>query len=451
MHIDAAQRWNPTINAVVAERYAAARHEADRADRLQTAHGDRLLPLHGVPFTVKEAISLGGMPNTSGHVDRIGTTATTDATVVARIRKAGGIPIGVTNISELCMWMESHNHVYGRTGNPYDPKRIAGGSSGGEGAIVGAGASPFGLGADIGGSIRMPAFFNGVFGHKATGGRIPNTGQFPQSQGDAGRYLCTGPIARHAVDLPLLVRLLQGPDGLDATCRAMPLGDTHGVDISQLRVLVVEDDGRIPVSRELRRAQDAAANHLANVGARVERARFPTLRNALEIWSSMLQGGADKTYTELLGAGSNVKPGLEFIKALSRRSKYTIPSIGLAALERLTARMSTQTTNMVALGERLRHEIAEALGTDGVMLYPPHPWVAPKHRVPMLVPFLWTYTAIMNVLELPVTQAPLGLNERGLPLGVQIVAAHEQDHLSMAVAIELERGFGGWVPPASPA
>src|SRR5207253_4609005 len=113
------------------------------------------------PCTIKESIALTGMPHTAGLVARKGTLAGADAPTVARLRAAGAIPLGVTNTSELCMWMESNNRVYGRTGSAYDPSRTAGGSSGGEGAIVGAAGAPFGLGSDIGGSIRMPAFFNG--------------------------------------------------------------------------------------------------------------------------------------------------------------------------------------------------------------------------------------------------------------------------------------------------
>src|SRR5699024_2538512 len=137
-----------------------------------------------------------GMPNTAGVVSRVGLRATEDATSVARYRQAGAIPIGVTNTSEACMWMESNNKVYGRSNNPYDITRIVGGSSGGEGAIIGAGVVPFGLGSDVGGSIRMPAFFNGVFGHKASSGLIPNSGQFPPIEGEGLRYLSTGPLAR---------------------------------------------------------------------------------------------------------------------------------------------------------------------------------------------------------------------------------------------------------------
>ncbi|MHB8879010.1 MAG: amidase, partial [Myxococcaceae bacterium] len=229
-HIEQIQRVNPAINAVVAERFEAALAEADAADAaVRAGPRDSLPPFHGVPCTIKEAFAVRGMPNTAGLVARRARLSGQDAPTVARVRAAGAIPLGVTNISELCMWMESDNRVYGRSNNPYDPTRIVGGSSGGEGAIIGAGGSPFGLGSDIGGSIRGPAFFNGVFGHKPTGGLVPSSGQYPRSEGASMRLMTTGPLARRAEDLYPLLRVLAGPDADDPSCRPMKLGDPAGV------------------------------------------------------------------------------------------------------------------------------------------------------------------------------------------------------------------------------
>ena len=187
-HIAQLERVNGRINAVVKTRYDEARREAAAADaRIAAARAGNALEtlplLLGVPCTIKENFELEGTPQAAGLVARRHIVNDRDAVTVARLRDAGAIPLGVTNTSELCMWMESYNEVYGRSNNPYDPERIVGGSSGGEGAIVGSGASPFGLGADVGGSIRMPAFFNGVFGHKCSPGLVPNDGQYPAAQG----------------------------------------------------------------------------------------------------------------------------------------------------------------------------------------------------------------------------------------------------------------------------
>jgi fatty acid amide hydrolase 2 len=174
-HLAVLERAGTQLNAVVAERFEEARAEAQAIDQRIASSAMRgqtveLPPLLGVPFTVKESIALEGMPNSAGVLARRDLRAPQSAAAVKRLLEAGAIPVGVTNTSELTLWIESDNPLYGRTNNPYDFTRTAGGSSGGEGAAVGSGGSVFGVGADIGGSIRIPALFCGVFGHKPTAG-----------------------------------------------------------------------------------------------------------------------------------------------------------------------------------------------------------------------------------------------------------------------------------------
>ena len=443
---------NPRINAMVSDRFEQAREEASAADqRLETADPDTLPPLFGVPCTIKECFALTGMPNTSGLVARKGLIASSDATAVARWRAAGAIPMGVTNVSELCMWMESHNRVYGRTNNPYDHGRTAGGSSGGEGAIVGAGASPLGLAADIGGSIRMPAFFNGIFGHKPTGGLVPGTGQFPMAENEARRYLTTGPVSRYVEDLMPALRLLAGPDGLDAECRPFDIGDPDGVDISTLRVLNVLGNGAIKVADDLRHAQIEAAHALAERGAKVTRQRIEGLKQSLFIWATMLSEAEDSSYRSRLGQGRKISATRELGRWFRGKSDHTLPSIGLALLEQVPERLPSSSEKYMRLGRELRARLIQAIGPRGVMLYPSYASVAPKHNQPLWLPVRWVYTAIFNVMEFPVTQVPLGLNAEGIPLGVQVVGTPGNDHLTIAVATALAEDFGGWsVPSALP-
>ena len=445
-HIDAVERLNPVLNAVVADRFVAARAEADEADRRLAAHEPALGPLHGVPCTIKECFALVGMPNTSGLVSRRSVQVDHDATTVARLRAAGAIPIGVTNTSELCMWMESNNRVYGRTNNPYDPSRIVGGSSGGEGAIVGSGASPFGLGSDIGGSIRMPAFFNGVFGHKPTGGLVPSTGQYPSPGPGALASLATGPLCRRAEDLMPLLRVLAGPDGFDAVCKEATLLDPADVDLSTLRVVDIADNGFVGVTRDLREAQQRVATHLERLGARVERPRIPALKQSLEIWSEMMSSAGGTSFADLLGDGRQVRPARELLRWAARRSPHTLPAIVLAMVEKWAERLPGA-ERAARVGRELRAEIVERIGPHGVLLFPSYASPAPRHYVPLMPPIRWAYTAIWNALQIPVTQVPLGLNAQGLPLGVQVGAVHDNDHVTIAVALELERAFGGWVVP----
>ncbi|MEB2312793.1 MAG: amidase [Sorangiineae bacterium] len=449
-HIEQIERVNPRINAVVRERFGAARCEADAADERRRAGGE-LPPLHGVPCTVKECFALTGMPQSAGLVQRRHVVAGEDATAVRRLRAAGAIPLGVTNTSELCMWMESNNFVYGRTRNPYDASRIAGGSSGGEGAIIGAGASPFGLGSDVGGSIRGPAFFNGVFGHKPTGGLVPNTGQFPLAENEGERYCTTGPLARRAEDLSLLLGLLAGPDGVEAGCLEIPLGDPAAVRLEGRTLLQIEGNGAIPVSADLKRAQRRALDALERRGMRVREMQFPALERQFDIWSAMMGAASETPFRALLGEGTPIRPLRELLKLAVGKSEHTLMATALALIEPLPKLFPESARRLVELGRGLYAELSEALGEGGALLYPSHSSPAPRHGEPvrqaLRLHMPWAYLGIMNVLELPSTQVPLGLNDAGLPLGVQVASRRGNDHVTLAIARELERALGGWVPP----
>ena len=428
-------RVDGRLNALVADRFDAALAEADAADAAVARGGD-LPPFHGVPCTIKETFAVAGMPNTAGLVSRVGRPATEDAVTVARVRAAGAVPIGVTNVSELAMWFESSNKVYGRTNNPYDTSRIVGGSSGGEGAAVAAAYAPFGVGSDIGGSIRMPAFFNGVFGHKPTAGLVPNDGQFPVDTSEAMlRYQCTGPLTRRAEDLlPLLRVLADHPVGPDE------------VDLSGLTVVSVEGNGRHAVQPELIAAQRRAVASLRTLGARVRTAEVAALKRSFDIWGAMLSAAREVPFRSLLADGGRFSTPREVGRFLARRSPHTLPALGLAVVERWPELLPGRTRRLCAMGKALREELTTLIG-DGVLFYPSFPTVAPRHHAPVRRPFTFAYTAILNVAELPVTQVPLGLEPGGLPLGVQVAAAPGNDSLTIAVARHLERELGGWVPP----
>jgi fatty acid amide hydrolase 2 len=454
-HIAWVRRVNPRLNAMVRDRFDDARAEADAADARLARDPDHLPPLHGVPCTIKESFAVTGMPWTAGLVSRRDVRATTDAVTVRRLRTAGAIVLGVTNTSELCMWMESVNRLYGRTTSAYDTGRTSGGSSGGEGAMVGSGASPFGLGSDIGGSIRMPAFFNGVFGHKPSGGLVPGSGQYPQAMGAAALMLSTGPLTRSARDLMPLLRLLAGPDAGDPMCRPMHLGDPADVDLATMTVHDVRDDKslqRYPIETALLDAQEAAVQALARRGARVVKTSVPGLSDAFELWSAAMHSRNDVSFASLLGReGAAMTTGevlRELPMSIAGRSDFTLPALSLALFENLPYLLSTRLLTMNARIERLRGRVDGLLGARDVMLFPSHPRVAPKHHAALPRFADAGFTGVFNVLEVPVTQVPLGLDARALPLGVQVIGPRGQDHAPIAVAIALEEALGGWVPPA---
>lgn len=446
--IAAIERVNPALNAVVATRFRDAREEARAADqKLQDVGPDKVGPLHGVPCSIKESFALTGMPNTSGLHSRVGLLADADATAVARLRAAGAIPLGVTNTSELCMWMESSNRVYGRTNNPYALDRIVGGSSGGEGAIIASGAVSFGLGSDVGGSIRMPAFFNGIFGHKPSSGLVPNTGQFPITEGEGHRYLSTGPMARHAEDLWMLLDIMKGPDGAKGICETRDLPHPDTVDVSTLRVMSVETNHLRRPSRSLRDAQRHALERLAPHVQSVAQTDIPEFRKSPLYWGAMLGSSPGPSFAEMLGVTGLRAVGQELLQLVRGRSSHTLPAIALALVDGPNTPRGKRTQKAIIDGRRFRDSLNEMLGDDGVMLFPSYPSVAPKHHWPQARLLDWLYTAIFNATEMPVTQVPLGLDHNGLPMGVQVVAAHGNDHLSLAVARLLEKDFGGWQMP----
>ncbi|XP_054852806.1 fatty-acid amide hydrolase 2 [Eublepharis macularius] len=448
---------NPLINAVVKDRFEAALQEAHQVDKLVSeGHDDEeslqeKFPFLGVPVSIKEAFALHGQPNTSGMVNRRNILSTTDALVVSRLKQAGAIPLGVTNCSELCMWFESSNRVYGRTNNPYDLRCIVGGSSGGEGSILAAAGSVIGVGSDIGGSIRMPAFFNGIFGHKPTTGVVPNDGQFPEAVGIRKTFLGTGPMCRYAEDLEPMLRVMAGPS-------IAQLKLDKKVSPENIKFYFMEHDGGSlfvsPVDKEILQAQRKVVENLeAKLGVEVQRVAIHKMKYSFQIWSTMMSakssdGQKIHNFADLLGdPGKPVWPSWELVKWMVGRSPHTLPAVVLAIMEKFMNNSSESNAKLEGIAHSLRTELVDLLKDDGVLLYPSHPVIAPRHHVPLGMPFNFAYTAIFNILGLPVTQCPLGLSKDGLPLGIQVVAGLHNDHLTLAVARHLEKEFGGWVCP----
>ena len=260
-HLDKIEKLNPTLNAFVQidrERVLREAREAEAA----VMRGDDLGDLHGVPISVKSSIDVAGLKAEAGTRLRAGNVASQDAPLVARLRKAGAIILGVTNTPELLMAWETDNLLYGRTNNPWDLERTPGGSSGGEAAAIAAGMSAGGVGSDGGGSIRVPAHFSGICGLKPTPGRIPSTGHYPASGGPFSLLGVVGPMARTVGDLRVLFEVMQGPDGGDSFAAPVPVRWPDEKEVKQLRIGYFEDDGRTPVTPEIRRAVQKAANAL---------------------------------------------------------------------------------------------------------------------------------------------------------------------------------------------
>jgi fatty acid amide hydrolase 2 len=446
-HIAKIQAVNPALNAMIADRFDAARREAATADALVAKGGD-VPPLTGVPFTVKEYFDVEGMPASGGLWSRRERIAPSDATVVRRLRAAGAIVLGVSNVPEGGLWLETYNAIYGRTNNPWDRRRTSGGSSGGEGALVGSGASPFGIGSDIGGSIRIPAAFCGCVGHKPTGGLVPNTGQFPGQLGPTSKFLGTGPLTRRVEDLWPILRIIAGPDGEDEAAVRTLTGNPADVDLDGLVVIPMPSNGRVRVRPEMQDAVRDAARALQDRGAVVHERAFPRMARAFEIWTSLLSSLSTEHYGKILGDGAELRPWRELaFNWTTGRSGHTLAGLVLAGLDELSSKFPGQMARYVDEGRALQAELEDALGDRGVLLHPPYSRPAPWHRAVWRTPFDFACTAIFNVLEFPVTQVPVRLSAWNVPIGVQVAGSRGADAVTIAAAAVIEAEFGGWRSP----
>ena len=414
---------NPALNAVVQLRADEARADARRADDA-VARGEPVGPLHGVPMTIKDSLDTAGVITTGGSMGRKGFIPERDATVVHRAKAAGAILLGKTNTPELTLSFETNNLVYGRTNNPWDVTRTSGGSSGGAAAIVACGGAAFDIGSDYGGSIRLPAHFNGIAGIKPTHGRVPRTGHVFPFGGTHDAFQQIGPLGRYVDDLVLLLPILAGPDNVDPAIVPMPFGEPGDIDLSTLRVGFHDDNGiRTPTS-ETRTLVRAAAGLMSEYGAHVDESRPDGIEESFALNRSVF--GAD---------------GRAAVRRLLRNAGTTEASIptegsGLSAIE---------LDQLLADWYALRSRMHQYLEDHDVILCPVNAKPAIPHGSTDL--FDYSYTMTYNLTGWPGVAVRGGTSSEGLPIGVQVVAAPAREDIALAVAAHLEAELGGFEPP----
>jgi amidase len=418
-HLERIERDNGVLNAVVSLDADRARRQAGEADA-GLARGEVRGPLHGVPMTLKDAHDVAGLRTTVGTpvLDRI---ADEDGTVAARLRAAGAIIVGHTNAAA---WLgdpgQTSNPVFGRTVNPWDGGRTPGGSSGGAAAALAAGLTPLEIGSDLAGSVRMPAHCCGVYGLKTTEHRVPLTGFFrpPGGAPRPVRILSTlGPMARDLDDLALALSVVAGPDGRDGDVPPVPLGAPAPRAVRDLRLAVAPAPAGAAVARAIRAPVERVAAGAADAGASVVE-RLPELD-----WAAH-----DGLFADLSGAITGV-----FDPAASLREEQRTLGWYLAALERRDA--------VAAAWDAFFRDV------DALVL-PPAPVTAFTHREPgapvevdgAAVGY-WELPRLLtpaNLAGLPALVVPGGLDEAGLPVGVQLVGPRwsEMDLLDVARALE---------------
>jgi amidase len=426
---------NPQINAAVGVFTDEALRAASAADQA-LARGEAVGPLHGVPFSVKDSIQVAGAVCTAGTIGRrCAPPAAHDATVVARLRRAGAIPLARTNLPDLLFAFESDNLLFGATTNPYDPARTSGGSSGGEAALIAACGSPLGLGSDCAGSVRVPSAFCGIAGIKPTSGRLPRTGHFPPAGNWIEALWQIGPMARQVEDLRTVLPLLSGPDGQDFnTCR-VPCPDCLDADLRQLRVAWYTDNGFAAADAGVSRVVCAAAKVLDGKVAAVEKSRPVCLENAYDLAMKLI--GAD--------GGDSLRMALERVGS---SQAHPLLLGWLAKLEPYRTTLAGFQSYW-AEWDSFRAEMSSFFRGFDAILCPVYTHVALLHGTSTQPEYFpgFSHTMAYNLTGWPAAVVRCGEDDRGLPIAVQVVARPWREDVALAVAGRLEQALGGWKAP----
>ncbi|MFT4046292.1 MAG: amidase [Solimonas sp.] len=428
---------NPKINAVVATCRERALAEAQEADAMLAA-GKSKGPLHGVPFTIKDSFDTEGVVSTGGTLGRKDYVPGKDATVVARARAAGGILLGKTNTPEFTLGgggKGTVNLVYGLTKNPYNTGYQPSGSSGGAGAIVAAYGAYFDIGSDYGGSIRGPAFANGIAGIKPTYGRVPRTGHIVGYGGPFDNFQETGPLARHVADLALLLPILQGPDGRDAAMVPVPLGDPAKVDLSRLRVAWYVNNGQMPASAEMQALVKQCLGYFEKLGCAVKQDAPPKMKELGDVRSTFSSADGREYMRRMLARHGTrqASPGLRLDGEVIPSAEFT------AACERMDAIKSEQ----LAWFEQYDLIVCPASQRAPI----PLDWTPPGGRDARSG---MSYTSEYNTTGWPagVVRAGTSKEAPGLPIGIQVVAQPWRDDIVLAALAHIEKQTGGWAAPS---
>jgi len=423
-HLAQIARHNPRLNAVVTLDEEEARLRARQAD-LAVSRGEIWGPLHGVPMTLKDGHSTAGMRTTAGHPPLADYVPQQDGTVAARLKEAGAIIMGKTNVSPLLLDIQSSNEIFGRTNNPYDTGRTPGGSSGGAAAALAVGMTPLEVGSDLAGSIRIPAHFCGVFGLKPTERLVSMHGHIPDVPGQVRTHRIMwsiGPLARNVEDLDLALRIIAGPDGRDPDVPPVRLGEKRPAEVKRLRLAWTPTFPGVPVARSTEAALRRLASNLASAGAILEEA-LPAVDFAdLSRTRTYLSRGVRLAFDP--GTDEGPPPTLaEYYTALHRRDAF------IAEWESFFTKWHALLCP-VAMRAAFPHCPTDTpLDVDGeTVSY----WRMVGHTAPF------------NFTGHPVAVVPVGQDEDGLPIGVQIVGKRWHDIQLLSVAAAVTEVAGDW-------
>jgi len=459
-YLDQIEKHNPTLNAIVTLDAEGALSRAREADEALT-RGETWGPLHGVPITLKDHYETAGMRTTYGDPLYADYIPEQDATVVSRLRRAGAIILGKTNLPYLGQDAQTFNAMFGVTNNPWDTQHTPGGSSGGSAAAVAAGLTALGIGSDYGGSIRVPSHFCGIFGLKTTEHLVSGAGtSWPGLAGvDSIRNLISyGPLARSIDDLKLCLSIIAGPDTRDVKVPFVSLTEPPEYELKNLRIAWTDTFPGVTASRETCRAMASFASALAAKGCQVERLNPPDF----DIETAWL------TYGEISGMQSGVliSPALRLLTYwVVKNVKDLIPPFSRLYFDPMTVKKY-----MEAMERRdmLISSLETFLSEWDAWLCPVAATPAFEHLVPDFymgpLPYYFTpiyideqpvdyyvanvsFTTVFNLTGSPAVTIPIGSTEEGLPLCIQVVGRRWRDMELLSVAERLAEVAGAWQPP----
>jgi amidase len=425
-HLARIEEVNPALNAAIEVSRETALRDAAAVDGRRAA-GEPMRPLEGVPFSIKDSIEVAGTVCSAGTLGfKNAARSKEDATLVARLRAAGAIPLARTNLPDLLFAFESDNLIFGRTNNPYDLSRTSGGSSGGEAALIAACGSPFGLGSDAAGSVRLPAHFCGIASLKPTSGRLARTGHVPAAGGWLEMVWQIGPMARRVEDLWTMMPILLGLDGRDRTVVPMPYSDPAQVPLHELRIAYFTDNGIMAADADTKAVVEAAAKALASEVRAVEHCRPPGIEQSYELEMKMIgPDGGDglREYAKSIGSVLT-HPLLE--GWLSKLERYRTDLDGFAGY---WADLDKFRNGMYRFGQRYDAILSPVAS---------QPAVAHGKSIDDDVFPGFSYTMTHNLTGWPAAVVRCGTSKDGLPIGVQIAANPWREDITLAIARVLE-------------
>ena len=436
-HLERIEALHPKLNAFVHIDAEAAPAQARRIDAAVRAGGS-LGPLAGVPLSIKSCIDVIGWPCPAGSLLRKGYVAQTDSALTARLRAAGAILLGNTNTPEFLMAYETDNSITGKTSNPWDLSRSAGGSSGGEAAAIAAGCSAGGVGSDGGGSIRVPAHFSGICGLKPTPGRIPATGHFPGGGGAFAWIGVVGPMARTIADVRALFEVMAGPDPGDAWSAPVPSRSVDDSHLKGLRVGVLESDALGKADAETNAAVQKAANALAAQGFAVEPLRLAGLERAIELWWFFFGPAITHLFQPTVRGQEEMLSPIFREYLQFARVPVTLDALLSACAERDMLRASLL---------RQMHDVPLLISPVSSTTAFRHGEGAWRPGAPQCYRDTMRFSQWLNLAGFPGVSVPVSSSAEGLPIGVQVIGRPHEEEFVLAVAERIENGRGPWQAP----